>query len=269
MPAPRTHPLRVVSWNVNGLRSVHNRGFGGWRSRSKATIIGVQETRVQAAQLPTTLARPRNWHFSLTAAERKGYSGVGLYSRDEPDELQTSLGQDRFDVEGRTQFARFGRLLVANVYFPNGNGKARDNSRVPYKLDFYRAVFEHLDPARRDGLHVLVMGDFNTAHREIDLARPKDNKKTSGFLPEEREVLEQILRDEWIDTFRVAHPDTRSYTWWAQRNDCRRRNIGWRIDYVLCSASVQPFILRAFHQTRVLGSDHCPVGLDLDPRVLD
>lgn len=261
--------LRIVTWNVNGLRAVLRNGFGGWRTRSGADIIGVQETRVLPDQLTAAQRKPRNWHFHLTPAERKGYSGVGLFSRAAPDQFDTALGEARFDVEGRAQFARFGRLLLANIYFPNGNGKARDNSRVPYKLDFYRAVFERLDRHRREGLHVVVMGDFNTAHREIDLARPKDNKKTSGFLPEERAAFDEVVSDGWIDTYRALHPEGREYTWWAQRNDCRRRNIGWRIDYVMCSESVRPHLRRVYHQTRVHGSDHCPVGVELDRVVLE
>lgn len=267
MSAPDPDDLRVLSWNVNGLRAIENKGFSRWRSRSKATIIGLQETRATAAQLPRHLAAPRNWHFHLSSAQRPGYSGVGLYARLEPDEVHTTLGEARFDDEGRVQIARFGELVVANVYFPNGNGKARDNSRVPYKLDFYRALFDRLEDLRARGRNVLVMGDFNTAHREIDLARPRDNEKTSGFLPEEREELDRWIRAGWIDTFREFEPRAGHYTWWTQRGDCRRRNIGWRIDYVLCSPSARGFLRRAFHQPRVLGSDHCPLGVDLDPRI--
>lgn len=263
MPDPAADELRVVSWNVNGLRAIHGKGFSRWRTRSRARIVGVQETRATLEQLAPAIARPRNWHLELVSAERPGYSGVGLYARRPPDEVIDSLGEARFDSEGRFQAARFGKLWVANVYFPNGNGKQRDNSRVPYKLDFYRAVFDLLEPHRRDG-RVLVMGDFNTAHRDIDLARPRDNKKTSGFLVEEREELDRWIRSGWVDTFREFEPSGGHYTWWTTRGDCRQRNIGWRIDYVLCSPAVKPFLRRAFHQPRVLGSDHCPLGVDLE-----
>lgn len=233
-----------------------------------AQIIGLQEVRARAADLPVTLAQPDGWHSHLVAATRPGYSGTALFARREPDSLETSLDDSRFDDEGRLQIARFGRLVVANVYFPNGNGKDRDNSRVPFKLDFYRALFERLDRLRRSGRRVLVMGDFNTAHREIDLARPRENEKTSGFLPEEREEFDRWLRGGFVDTFRAFEPAGGHYSWWSQRFGVRARNVGWRIDYVLASPSVMPFVRAAFLQPQVQGSDHCPVGVELDVSVL-
>lgn len=258
---------RILSWNVNGLRACERKGFRRFLDRSGATIVGVQEVRASAEQLPRRLTAPKGWHTQLVAARRPGYSGVGLYSRRKPDAIDTALGQRSFDDEGRVQVARFGRLIVANVYFPNGNGKDRDNSRVPFKLRFYRALFQRLERMRRGGYRVLVMGDFNTAHREIDLARPKDNQKTSGFLPIERKELDRWLAAGWIDTFRDAQPEPGHYSWWSQRGDCRRRNIGWRIDYVLASPAAQRFVRDAFILSRVTGSDHCPVGVDLDPEI--
>lgn len=268
MPPKRPGDLRIASWNVNGLRAIGKKGFSGWRGRCEAEIIGVQETRATLEQLPPKLAKPRNWHFGLSEAKRAGYSGVGLYSRLEPDEVETSLGDARFDEEGRVQVARFGKLVVANVYFPNGNGQRRDNSRVPYKLDFYRAVYDALAVQRAKGRRVLVMGDFNTAHQDRDLARPRDNRKTSGFLPEERAELGRWLDSGWTDAFREFESAPGHYTWWTTRGDCRARNIGWRIDLVLCSEAARPFLRGAFHQRRVMGSDHCPIGVDLDPSIL-
>jgi exodeoxyribonuclease-3 len=185
MPARRSKaPIRILSWNVNGLRACAKKGFGDWLEGSGAEIVGIQEVRAERDQIPAELSQPKDWHASFSAAERKGYSGVGLFARRAPNRIDTTLDEARFDSEGRVQIARFGRLAVANIYFPNGNGKDRDNSRVPYKLDFYRRLFERLQRLRRSGARVLVMGDFNTAHREIDLARPKANRATSGFLPE-------------------------------------------------------------------------------------
>jgi exodeoxyribonuclease-3 len=161
--------------------------------------------------------------------------------------------------------ARFRRLVVANVYFPNGSGKDRDNGRVPFKLDFYRALFERLERLRRAGRRVLVLGDFNTAHREIDLARPRENQKTSGFLPEEREELDRWLRAGWVDTFRAFQPGPGHYSWWSQRQGVRARNVGWRIDYVLASPAAMRHVRGAFLHADVQGSDHCPVGVDVDP----
>lgn len=260
--------MRVVSWNVNGLRACASKGFGRWLEGSAAEVVGLQEVRARPEQVPPEVARPPGWHVHLVAAQRPGYSGVGLYARREPDDVQVSLGEERFDAEGRLQVARFGRLVVANAYFPNGNGKDRDNSRIPYKLDFYRALFSLVERQRRAGRRVLVMGDFNTAHREIDLARPRENVETSGFRPEEREELDRWLRAGWVDTFRAFEHGPGHYSWWSQRGGARARNVGWRIDYVLCSPSVRPFLRGAFLQPTVKGSDHCPVGVDLDERVL-
>ena len=261
-------PLRVISWNVNGLRACEKKGFSRWLSRSGASIVGLQEVRALPEDLPDKLVRPRSWHVNLSAAERKGYSGVGLYSKQAPSDVKTSLGSRRFDVEGRLQIARFGKLSVLNGYFPKGSGKDRDNSRVPYKLAFYREVFDRAQRLRRSGQRVLVIGDFNTAHREIDLARPKDNESTSGFLPEERAELDRWLDAGWVDSFRAFEPGPHHYSWWSQRGGCRERNIGWRIDLILASPAAMRFAKDAFILPRVRGSDHCPIGIDLDPKIL-
>jgi exodeoxyribonuclease-3 len=261
-------PVRILSWNVNGLRAAEKRGFSRWLSRCGAEIVAVQEVRANLSDLPATLTPEHlagRWHAHYSPAERKGYSGVALYSRRAPDAVDTSLTAPHFDCEGRLQIARFGKLVVVNGYFPNGNGKDRDNSRVPYKLAFYRALFDKLQRLRRGGYRVLVLGDFNTAHREIDLARPKSNHKTSGFLPIEREELDRWLRAGWVDSFRHFEPGADHYSWWSQRQGARARNVGWRIDFVLASPAAMRFVERAFIQYRTQGSDHCPVGVEIDP----
>ena len=260
-------PLRVLSWNVNGLRAAVRKGCWDWMDGAGGDVVGLQEVRARTEQLDEHTASPAGWHASFVAAQRPGYSGVGMYSRRAPDDVVVGLGVPRFDAEGRFMMARFGRLVVANVYFPNGNGKDRDNSRVPYKLDFYRAVFDLVQRRRRAGQRVLVMGDFNTAHREIDLARPKANVKTSGFLPEEREELDRWIQAGWHDTLRVFDPSPGRYSWWTARGGARARNVGWRIDYVLASPSARPFLRAPILATEVMGSDHCPVGVELDPAV--
>jgi exodeoxyribonuclease-3 len=265
----REPAVRVLSWNVNGLRAIANKGFHGWLAGSKGTIVGVQEIRARPEQLPEELREPKRWRTHFVPAERPGYSGVGMFSQLEPDRVEAGVGDPRFDSEGRIMLARFGRLIVANVYFPNGNGRERDNSRVPYKLDFYRAVFATIQRKRRAGYRVLVMGDFNTAHREIDLARPRENKTTSGFLTEEREEFERWIAAGWIDSFRRFEPGAGHYSWWSQRGTARARNVGWRIDYVLASPNVEPWLRGAFIQPEVPGSDHAPIGVELDPGVFD
>lgn len=259
--------MRILSWNVNGLRACEKKGFSDWLAACGGDVVGLQEVRATADQLPPHVRSPEGWHAHWVSAERKGYSGVGLLARREPDAVETSLGEERFDREGRLQIARFDRLVIANVYFPNGSGKDRDNGRVPYKLDFYEALFERLQRLRRGGARVLVMGDWNTAHRDIDLARPKANHGTSGFLPEERAEVERWTQAGWTDAFRRFEPDGGHYTWWTQRQGARERNVGWRIDYVLASKAAAVHLRGAFHQPEVLGSDHCPIGVDVDPEI--
>jgi exodeoxyribonuclease-3 len=258
--------MRIVSWNVNGLRSVLDKGFRPWLSRSRAAIVGIQEVRAREAQIGEGTL-PRSWHRHIVEAERPGYSGVGLLSRRPPEEVSTSLGDAAFDAEGRFQWARFGGLGVVNVYFPNGSGKERDNGRIPFKLAFYRRVFDLLQPEAERGASVLVMGDFNTAHREIDLARPKQNVKTSGFTPEERAELDRWMAAGWVDTFRRYEGGPGHYSWWSSRFGVRESNIGWRLDYVLASPAAARHLRGAFIHPHVVGSDHCPVGVDVDDAI--
>lgn len=255
--------MRIVSWNVNGLRACARKGFDRFLTTAAADVVCLQEVRAFPDQLEPEVREPKGWHSTFAAAERAGYSGVAIYSREAPDDVTFGLGEPVFDAEGRYLEARFGRLRVASVYFPKGSGTARDNSRVPYKLDFYGAVFERIQRLKRSG-PMLVLGDYNTAHTAIDLARPKGNEQTSGFLPEERAELDRWLAAGWIDTFRKRHPDqTGHYTWWAQWGGARARNVGWRIDYVLASAAADRRVRDAFIWPQVSGSDHCPVGVDL------
>ncbi len=258
--------MKILSWNVNGLRACAKKGFTRWLGRCGAEIVCVQEVRALESDLPARVRAPKGWHTHFVEAERRGYSGVGIYARRKPDAVETSLGEPRFDREGRLQLARFGRLVVANGYFPKGSGKERDNSRVPFKLAFYRALFERVERLRRGGYRVLVVGDFNTAHTELDLARPKDNRKNSGFLPEERAEIDRWAAAGWVDVFRRLHPDEPGhYTWWRQWGDARKKNIGWRIDYVLASPAAMRFVTNAFVLPRVTGSDHCPTGVEVEP----
>jgi exodeoxyribonuclease III len=256
--------MRILSWNVNGLRACAKKGFTRFLNTCGADVVGVQEVRALPGQLPGEVREPDGWHSHFACAERPGYSGVAIYARHEPDDVETTLGESRFDVEGRFIVARFGRLRIASIYFPKGSGKERDNSRVPYKLEFYAAVLDRVQALKRKG-PVLVMGDYNTAHRPIDLARPKGNEKSSGFLPEERAEIDRWLAAGWVDVFRRQHPEEAGhYTWWRQWGDARANNVGWRIDYVLASAAAAKRVTNAFIWPHVEGSDHCPVGVDFD-----
>lgn len=266
--------VKILSWNVNGLRSIARAGFLPWLRATRADIVAIQEVRAQEDQLEPALRRPRGYWSAFVEAKKKGYSGVGCYARRAADEVVTALNEQAFDDEARYVRLRFGALTIVSAYFPNGNGTPlptgrRTNSRIPYKLAFYRAVFDALRPAFEAGERVLVMGDFNTAHRPIDLARPKTNTRTSGFTDVERAELDRWLGAGWVDTFRHFHPEREgAYSWWSQRHGIRARNIGWRLDLVLASPAVVPFMRDAFIMADVMGSDHCPVGVSLDRSVL-
>jgi len=262
--------MRIVSWNINGIRAAVRKGFLDWLDECNADIIALQEVRAADVDLPPEITQNKDWHSHFVAAERKGYSGVGLLSKFQPESVESSLGSKKFDIEGRLQIAKLGKLTVVNGYFPNGNGKDRDNSRVPYKIGFYKKVYNTLNKAKLAGEPILVMGDFNTAHQAIDLARPKTNKKTSGFLPEEREEMSRWIRGGWTDTFRHFHPDALDkYTWWSQRFGVRERNVGWRIDYIMASEGALPYIKSAEIHADTMGSDHCPISIEIDDAITE
>ena len=261
--------FRIYSWNVNGIRACVKKGFIDWLGSSEGSVVCLQETRARLDQLKETTHSPAGWKTVFTPAERGGYSGVGTFSKLPIDELDVGLGNPEFDIEGRVHALRFGKLWVVNGYFPNGKGKNRDNSRVDYKLKFYREVFAKWRDAFEAGEPILILGDFNTAHEEIDLARPKDNKSTSGFLMQERQELDRWLRAGYVDTFRHLHSEQEgAYSWWSQRAGVRARNVGWRIDYILASPGAMPFLKSADIHAEVMGSDHCPVSVTLDRAVL-
>lgn len=256
--------MRIVSWNVNGLRACAKKGFIEFLDSSGADVVAIQEVRAEVAQIPTEVRAPAGWHAAFHPAKRPGYSGVGIFARRPFDSIETSLGDASLDDEGRLLIARFGRLTIVNGYFPKGSGKERDNSRVPYKLEFCRAVLDRIVQLQRRG-PLFVVGDFNTAHTEIDLARPRDNVGNSGFLPAERAEFSRWLDAGLHDVFRELHPgENGHYTWWKQWGGARANNVGWRIDYVLASASARRRVSAAFIWPQVTGSDHCPVGVDVD-----
>jgi exodeoxyribonuclease-3 len=255
------HRMRVATWNVNGLRAIERKGFLPWLESCGADVVFLQEIKALPEQLSDEVREPRGWHVELNAAEKPGYSGVAVYSRERPDEVVRGLGAPLFDAEGRVISARFGDLHLVGAYFPNG---ARDLSRVPFKLEFYETMLAHANRLREQGLHVLVTGDWNTAHQEIDLARPKDNVKTTGFLPQERESLTKFLAAGWADAFRRLNPDARErYTWWAPWRGSRERNIGWRIDYPVVDEALLGRIGSCEIHHDVKGSDHCPVTIEV------
>jgi exodeoxyribonuclease-3 len=251
----------LYSWNVNGLRAAEKKGFLDWLAGTGADVAAVQETKAQPEQLSTALRAPAGYQVDWCSAEKKGYSGVGTYSRIRPLTVRTGLGDARFDHEGRVLISEFEPYVFFNIYFPNGG---RGPEWVAHKLAFYRRFLEVAHGYLKAGRPVIMAGDVNTAYAEIDLARPKENVKTSGFMPEERAGLAEFFSLGLVDTFRHLHPDTVKYTWWDMVTRARERNVGWRLDYFLASADLRDRIVAAEVHDDVLGSDHCPVSLTLE-----
>lgn len=253
--------MRLYSWNVNGLRAVQKKGFLDWLYSTQPDILGLQETKAQPDQLDEELLRPQGYHSYWASAERKGYSGVALYSRREPLSVQPGLGIPEYDVEGRTIVADYGDFVLITAYFPNGG---QDHSRVPYKMDYKAAFLEFCNNLRAQGRSVIFCGDVNTAHQEIDLARPKQNQKTTGFLPEERVWIDRVVEEGYLDIYRTLNPEKAgAYTWWSQRGASRENNVGWRIDYFFITPDLRDRVAAADLHPDIVGSDHCPISLTL------
>jgi exodeoxyribonuclease III len=257
--------VEIISWNVNGIRSAAKKGFFAWLERRRPDIIGLQETRIDDESLLDAHRTPRRYHSAWSFPLRKGYSGCATFSRVPALSSRALIGTKRFDIEGRVVETEHDRFLVFNVYFPKGSGTMRDNSRVPYKLAFYNALFKYAHQRRAEtGKPLVVMGDFNTAHQPIDLKNWRSNQENSGFLPVERASFSRHLKRGFVDSYRHLYPEREQYSWWSNRLGCRERNIGWRIDYVWLSNELVPHLKDAFILDQVKGSDHCPVGVILD-----
>ncbi len=253
--------MRITSWNVNGLRAALKKGVAAWWEAEAPDVLCLQEVRAFPEQIPAGVRRALDAHHATWyPAERPGYSGVATFSRLEPLDVVKGLGEPRFDIEGRVIETRFPDFTLFNVYFPNGG---RDHSRVPYKLDFFARLLEICDARLARGEPVIVCGDFNIAHREIDLANPRENVNTTGFLPEERVWIDRYLEHGFVDAFRALYPERVQYTWWTYRFRARERNIGWRIDYFLVSEGLLPHVRDVIVHQDVFGSDHCPVTLEI------
>ena len=252
--------FRILSWNVNGIRAAYKKGFVDWFTEEKPDILCVQETKAMKEQLPDDLINVDKYKSFFSSAERKGYSGVATYCNQEPDEVSNGIGIKKFDSEGRFLITDFGEFILFNIYFPNGKAK---KERLQYKMDFYDSFLKHLKKLKKQGKKIVVCGDVNTAHKEIDIARPKENEKISGFLPEEREWIDKLLNAGFIDTFRVFNDKPDNYTWWDMMTRARDRNVGWRIDYFFISQNLSSNLKSATILPDVMGSDHCPVGIEL------
>lgn len=266
-------PVKLISWNVNGLRALLKKPEWQWLVNADAQILALQETKAAPEQLPEDVACLPGWRcYWDSSTARKGYSGVATFSRIEPMNVKAELPDPRYQGEGRLLHLEFPQFHFFNGYFPNGgqaeldeNGKPTGKFlRVPYKLGFFEEFFT-LACAAQKTKPVIICGDFNIAHRAIDLCRPKENAKVTGFLPEERAIIDRFLAAGFIDAFRHAHGDApEKYTWWSYQRGARSRNKGWRIDYFLISQALAPKIISADIHADITGSDHCPVSLALD-----
>lgn len=251
---------RLLSWNVNGIRAAYKKGLLDWFKKEKPDILCIQETKAMKEQLPDDLINVDGYNSFFSSAERKGYSGTATYTKVNPVKVSNGIGIEKFDSEGRFLVTEFDEFILFNIYFPNGKAK---QERLQYKMDFYEAFLKHLKKLLKQDKKIVICGDVNTAHKEIDLARPKPNEKISGFLPEEREWIDKLLEAGFIDTLRKFNQKPEQYTWWDMMTRARDRNVGWRIDYFFISDNLKDNLKNAFILPDVMGSDHCPVGIEL------
>ncbi len=254
--------MKLISWNVNGLRAVFRKGFARWLAEASPDILCLQETKARREQVQKELEMVAGYRLHFASAQRPGYSGVALFTKEEPLSVQQTFGVKRFDDEGRVIQADYGKFILFNIYFPNGKASAE---RLHYKMDFYEDFLAEMKKLLKKGKRIVICGDVNTAHKEIDLARPKENSKVSGFLPQEREWIDRLLEAGFIDTLRMFDQSPGLYTWWDLISRARERNVGWRIDYFYVSQNLRKNLKNAYILPEVMGSDHCPVGLELQP----
>ena len=256
--------MKLTTWNVNGLRAALGKGLLAWVQDYAPDVLCLQEIKARPEQLEDSHLQQLEKAFAQIAwnpAARPGYSGVATLARTPPLETRLGLGAPEFDAEGRLIASRYLDFLLFNIYFPNGQ---HDHARVPYKLDFYARLLALCDALHAQGEGIILCGDFNTAHREIDLRHPKENQNTSGFLPEERVWIDHFLAHGFVDIYRMLYPERVQYTWWTYRLNARARNVGWRLDYFLVSQSFVSRVKDVIINTEVPGSDHCPVTLVLN-----
>ena len=252
---------KFISWNVNGIRAVEKKGFLDFLASCGADILAVQETKACPQQLSDALQNPPGYHAFYCCAERKGYSGVACFCKQKPLSVTEGLGVEEFDKEGRTLILEYPNFYFLNIYFPNGG---QGEERIAFKLRFYERFLEKSRELFQTGKTVIACGDVNTAHREIDLARPKENANVTGFLPEERAWLDRFFAQGYADVYRAFEKAGGHYTWWDYKTRARERNVGWRIDYFMVDEKSLPKVARADILTDVMGSDHCPIEMEID-----
>ena len=253
--------MKLLSWNVNGIRAAVKKGFLDFLEEKNPDIICIQETKAHKEQLTSEILEDHGYFTCWHSGEKKGYSGVATFCKEEPLFIQEGIGIEKYDKEGRVLITEHNEFLLYNIYFPNGQ---KNDERLRYKLDFYDDLLPIINDQVDSGNNVIVAGDWNTAHLPIDLARPNENKNTSGFMAIEREKIDLYISNAWIDTFRLFHDEGERYSWWTYRFGARDRNVGWRIDYFFVNEGMAEICKDAEIHQNIFGSDHCPVSLTLD-----
>lgn len=259
-PEMTKETLTLISWNVNGIRAAVKNGFADFLKKSQADVLGLQEIKISDTARGKEEFDFANYDEYWHPAEKPGYSGTAFLSRLKPISVENGIGVPEFDREGRVQTMEFEKFYFVNAYFPNAN---HELSRLGYKLKFNDAYLKFIKKLEKHK-PVILTGDFNVAHEEIDLARPKDNEGNSGFTLEERAWASKLIKNGFIDTFRLINKNKVQYSWWSYRSFARDRNIGWRIDYFFVSESIKHRVRDAFILDHVFGSDHCPVGIEIE-----
>jgi len=253
--------ITLFSWNVNGIRAVAKKGFLNFIQNTNPDILAIQETKASENQLSFDLKLIGDYQaYFSSSSVKKGYSGVATYTKIKPHNVEHGMGIEVFDNEGRILVTEYDKFTLFNVYFPNGKASSE---RLDYKMRFYNAFLQHINQLVKKGKSVIFCGDVNTAHKAIDLARPKENEKISGFLPQERDWMDQVIKAGFIDTYRLVNQDKVAYSWWSQRSGARKRNVGWRIDYFFISPNLEEKVVSAQIHPEIAGSDHCPISLTL------
>jgi exodeoxyribonuclease-3 len=255
------HRVRVISVNVNGIRSAARKGFYPWLAAQKADFVCLQEIKAHEADLEPAILAPEGYHAAFSLAEKKGYSGVGLYARKAPDRIVRGFGSAEFDAEGRYVEMRYGKLSVVSVYFPSG---ASSPERQEAKFRFLDQFLPHMAKLKRGGREVVLCGDLNIAHKEIDLKNWRANQKNSGFLPEERAWIGGVFESGWVDVFRRINTQPEQYTWWSNRGQAWAKNVGWRIDYHVATPGLGETATRESIYKAERFSDHAPLSIDYD-----
>ena len=253
--------MRILSWNVNGIRAADRKGLFDLLKKESPDILCLQEIKALPEQVPPHLKNAPGYHIYINSAKRRGYSGVTTYSKQKPFSVKTGFNIYRFDQEGRILITEYSTFVLFNIYFPNGK---QGQERLEYKLDFYNTFLDYADNLKQQGKNIIVCGDFNTAHKPIDLTHPKANETISGFLPVERAWIDTFIDHGYVDTFRYFNKEPNNYTWWSFRTHARKRNVGWRLDYFFVNKEFLDHVKKSYILSEVLGSDHCPIGIDID-----